>query len=131
MIGSLFRQVLLCSLHSGCSNPTVKLIEVFFFFNQQESVNQKEVDCLSLGPNVGEPIASISESSPRSISASSDGVAASSSAASSCTSTSSSNRGFPSKELDSDEELDLLTDMIQTAQFHHPHPRAFQVCQIF
>lgn len=92
----------------------------------QESVNQKEVDCLSLGPNVGEPIASISESSPRSISASSDGVAASSSAASSCTSTSSSNRGFPSKELDSDEELDLLTDMIQTAQFHHPHPRAFQ-----
>ncbi|XP_069679090.1 segmentation protein cap'n'collar isoform X2 [Periplaneta americana] len=26
----------------------------------------------------------------------------------------------------SDEELGILSDMIQTAQFHHPHPRSFQ-----
>lgn len=31
------------------------------------------------------------------------------------------------KELDSEEEFDLLSDMIQTSQFHHPHHRAFQV----
>nr|CAD7427886.1 unnamed protein product [Timema monikensis] len=32
------------------------------------------------------------------------------------------------QQLDSDEEPSLLSDMIQTAQFHHPHPhpRAFQ-----
>lgn len=34
------------------------------------------------------------------------------------------------KDLDSDEELDLLSDMIQTSQFHHPHHRAFQVCKM-
>lgn len=32
------------------------------------------------------------------------------------------------KDFDSDEDLELLTDMIQTSQFHHPHHRAFQVC---
>lgn len=31
------------------------------------------------------------------------------------------------KQLDSEEELDILNDMIQTSQFHHPHHRAFQV----
>lgn len=34
----------------------------------------------------------------------------------------------PDELLDhSDEELGILSDMIQTAQFHHPHPRSFQV----
>lgn len=32
-----------------------------------------------------------------------------------------------SKDFNSDEELNLLADMIQTAQFHHPSSRAFQV----
>lgn len=36
----------------------------------------------------------------------------------------------PDELLDnSDEELGILSNMIQTAQFHHPHPRSFQVRQ--
>lgn len=36
----------------------------------------------------------------------------------------------PDELLDnSDEELGILSNMIQTAQFHHPHPRSFQVGQ--
>lgn len=34
------------------------------------------------------------------------------------------------KDFESDEDLELLTDMIQTSQFHHPHHRAFQVRKI-
>lgn len=30
------------------------------------------------------------------------------------------------KEIDSEEELDFFSNMIQTSQFHHPHHRAFQ-----
>jgi hypothetical protein len=40
----------------------------------------------------------------------------------------------PDELLDnSDEELGILSDMIQTAQFHHPHPhpRSFQVRREF
>jgi len=37
----------------------------------------------------------------------------------------------PDELLDnSDEELGILSNMIQTAQFHHPHPRSFQVRRI-
>lgn len=44
----------------------------------------------------------------------------------------SSNQDSPTdisllKNIDSDDELDILNDMIQTSQFHHPHHRAFQV----
>lgn len=74
----------------------------------QEAINAKEVDNIEL-PSALEADNNISEA---------DAAIATAS---------SKDEAKTGKDLDSDEELDLLTDMIQTSQFHHPHHRAFQV----
>lgn len=81
----------------------------------QDAVNPKDIDNLSLG-NVPDSIGS--ESDIGSVAGT------------------STNQNTPPdlsllKNIDSDDELDILNDMIQTSQFHHPHHRAFQVSFFF
>jgi hypothetical protein len=64
----------------------------------QEAINVKELENLAEESSDTEPSTSTSKSSET-----------------------------PSSSKDSDDDLSILTDMIQTSQFHHPHHRAFQV----
>lgn len=82
----------------------------------QDTVDPKDIETISLAAvpesNPSDPVGSVSEIAAIAGTSSSPDI---------------SLGLFSPKNIDSDEELDLLNDMIQTSQFHHPHHRAFQV----
>jgi hypothetical protein len=101
MVGKNFQLTQTYWFSKTCTNSLQRLTILHFFLCQVKSIKQ---DSVPVSPSV-----------PAASSAAKDtGI--------------EDLKPEPDELLDnSDEELGILSDMIQTAQFHHPHPRSFQV----